>query len=70
MQHLKWKCILLVMLGSVIQALGICNIHAFSGVTEGGTLGLTLFLYQWTDISPAITGQIVGWIQRLKKEKL
>ena len=52
--------VLLVVLGSFIQAMGICNIHAFSDVTEGGTLGLTLLLYHWTNISPAITSLILN----------
>ena len=37
---LKGRNILLVLAGSLIQAVGICNIHAFSDVTEGGTLEL------------------------------
>lgn len=56
------------MLGSLIQAVGVCNIHAFSDVTEGGTLGLTLFFYHWTGVSPAITSiflnagcYVLGW---------
>lgn len=54
------KCVLLVMFGSLIQAIGICNIHAFSDVTEGGTLGLTLLIYHWTGISPSITSLILN----------
>lgn len=59
-QSMRLKCIFLVMLGSMIQAIGVCNIHAFSDVTEGGTLGLTLLLYHWTGISPAITSLILN----------
>jgi len=58
--RLNLKCILLVLLGSLIQAIGICNIHAFSDVTEGGTLGVTLLIYHWTNISPAITSLILN----------
>lgn len=54
------KCVWMVMVGSLIQAIGICNIHAFSDITEGGTLGLTLLLYHWTGISPAITSLILN----------
>ena len=54
------KNVLLVMIGSMIQAIGVCNIHAFSDVTEGGTLGLTLLIYHWTDISPSITSLILN----------
>ena len=48
------NCIVLI-LGSIIQAVGIYNIHAISGVTEGGVLGLTLLLHQWLHISPALS---------------
>jgi uncharacterized membrane-anchored protein YitT (DUF2179 family) len=41
-------------------AFGLYNVHAVSGVTEGGTLGLTLLLWQWFDISPALTGLIAN----------
>lgn len=65
---LKGKNILLVLAGSLIQAVGICNIHAFSEVTEGGTLGLTLLIHHWAGISPAITSllfngacYLLGW---------
>ena len=32
----------MLLLGAFIQAAGVSNIHAFSGVTEGGVLGMTL----------------------------
>ena len=57
---LKGRNILLVLAGSLIQAVGICNIHAFSDVTEGGTLGLTLLIYHWTGISPAVTSLLLN----------
>lgn len=44
-----------MMLGSVIQAAGISSIHALSGVTEGGILGLTLLLDHHFAISPALS---------------
>lgn len=59
---LRPKCILLVLLGSAIQAVGVCNIHAFSHVTEGGTLGLELLLYHWLGISPAISSIVLNGI--------
>ena len=46
---------LIIFLGSVIQAIGIYNVHAISNVTEGGVLGLTLLLKQWFFLSPAVT---------------
>ena len=44
-RQLEGKKIILVLAGSLIQAVGICNIHAYSEVTEGGGLGLTLLIY-------------------------
>lgn len=48
------------LLGSAILAFGLYNVHAFSGVTEGGVLGLTLFLHHWFSISPAVSGLILN----------
>ena len=55
------KCGLLL-LGSGILAFGLYNVHALSGVTEGGTLGLTLFFNHWFSISPAWSGLILNAI--------
>ena len=43
----------LSVIGSGILAFGLYNVHALSGVTEGGVLGLTLLLDHWLGISPA-----------------
>ena len=51
-----------IILGSIIQAIGICNIHAISNVTEGGVLGATLLLRHWLGISPAITSLLLNGI--------
>ena len=53
---------LIIILGSVIQAIGIYNVHAISNVTEGGVLGLTLLLKQWFFLSPALTSLILNAI--------
>ena len=62
------KNIALNLIGSAILAFGLFNVHSFSGVTEGGVLGLTLFLHHWLDISPAVSGLVlnalcylIGW---------
>lgn len=60
LRALRARNLLLVMLGSLIQAVGICNIHAFSEVTEGGTLGLTLLIHHWTGISPAVSSLVLN----------
>ncbi len=51
---------MLSLLGSAILAFGLYNIHAFSGVTEGGVLGLTLLLHHWFGISPSVSGLILN----------
>ena len=53
------RCIVAV-LGSVILAFGLYHVHSFSGVTEGGVLGLTLLFDHWLHLSPAITGFILN----------
>ena len=62
------KNIALNLVGSAILAFGLFNVHSFSNVTEGGVLGLTLFLHHWLDISPAVSGLVlnavcylIGW---------
>ena len=54
------KKVCIVLLGSAVQAFGLYNIHSVSGVTEGGILGLTLLLWQWFEISPAISSIIIN----------
>ena len=48
--------LLTALLGSAILAFGLCHVHAYSGVTEGGVLGLTLLLHHWLGISPSASG--------------
>ena len=59
---LKTSNCLIIILGSLIQAVGIYNIHALSNVTEGGVLGLTLLLRQWFQLSPAVTSLVLNAI--------
>ena len=47
------------LLGSMILAFGLYNVHSLSSVTEGGVLGLTLLLKHLTGISPAVTSVIL-----------
>ena len=63
------KCALALM-GSAILAFGLYNVHALSGVTEGGVLGMTLFLHHWVDLSPAVTGLVMNAICYLMGWKL
>ena len=45
---------------SAFQAFGMYHIHAVSRITEGGVLGLTLFLNHWLGISPALSGAVLN----------
>ena len=65
---IKLKNCIFLILGSSILAFGLFNVHSLSGVTEGGTLGLTLLFDHWFNISPAISSLIfnaicyfIGW---------
>lgn len=53
---------MLILIGSAIQAFGLYHVHACSGVTEGGVLGLTLLLQRWFEISPALSGAVLNTI--------
>lgn len=66
--RLEKRKVLLCVIGSAILSFGLYNIHALSGVTEGGILGMTLLLQHWLHLSPSITGfvmnalcYIIGW---------
>ena len=67
---IKPKKCALALLGSAILAFGLYNVHALSGVTEGGVLGMTLFLYHWVGLSPAVTGLVMNAICYLLGWKL
>ena len=57
---LNWKDSLISVLGSAFLAFGLYHVHALSGVTEGGVLGLTLLLDRWFSISPSVSGAILN----------
>ena len=64
----KAKPVLASLLGCVIQAFGLYNIHSISQVTEGGILGMGLLLKHWFGITPAISTAVltvlcyfIGW---------
>ncbi len=60
MENFSIKKTLLALLGSAILAFGLYQVHAISGVTEGGVLGLTLFFEHWLSLSPALSGLILN----------
>ena len=45
---------------SALQAFGMYNIHALSGVTEGGIFGLVLLLEHWLGVSPAVSSLLLN----------
>ena len=66
--NLKFTYCIVAFLSSAFQAFGMYNVHALSGVTEGGVLGLILLIDHWFAISPAVSGfllnaacYLLGW---------
>ena len=51
-----------ILIGCMIMAFTVVNIHIPSGVTEGGILGLTLFFYKVFDLNPSIISPILDFI--------
>ena len=62
--------VLLNLAGSAVLAFGLYNVHALSGVTEGGILGATLLLHHWFHISPAWSGLVMNAVCYLLGWKL
>ena len=60
LQQVKLSYCLIALLGSGILAFGLYHVHAMSGVTEGGILGLTLLLEHWFSISPSVSSFIMN----------
>ena len=65
---LKTTNCIVAFLSSALQAFGMYNIHALSGVTEGGVLGATLLFDHWFGLSPAVSSfvlniacYVLGW---------
>jgi len=64
----------MIVAGSSFLAFGICNVHEYAAVTEGGVLGMVLLLNHWLHISPAVSWVIlnavcyyIGWRQMGKQ---
>jgi uncharacterized membrane-anchored protein YitT (DUF2179 family) len=56
------KNVVLAVTGATVLAFGMCNVHAVSGITEGGTLGATLLLQHHFGISPAISAFVLNML--------
>jgi len=61
-KDIKLKSCIVLILGSSFLAFGLYHVHALSGVTEGGVLGLNLLLEYRFQISPAVTNFVVSTI--------
>ena len=57
---LKPSNCIIAFLASALQAFGMYNVHALSGVTEGGVLGAVLLIDHWLGISPALSSLILN----------
>lgn len=64
----KTKDTLLMMSGATLLAFALYNVHRVNHITEGGILGMVLFLDHWFHISGAISGfvmdmscYLLGW---------
>lgn len=49
----------MILLGNIILAFGLYHVHAQTGVTEGGILGVMLLLKYWFHISPAYSSFVL-----------
>ncbi len=56
---------LVAFLSTGLMAFGLYNIHAPSGITEGGIIGLTLLLDHWLSLSPAVSSFFLNGISYL-----
>ena len=48
-----------IILGNAILSFGLYHVHAQSGISEGGVLGLMLLIRHWLHISPAYSGVVL-----------
>lgn len=53
---------IIIIIGSLIVAFAICNIHSKSHIAEGGQLGFELLLFNLFKISPSISSVIIDCI--------
>lgn len=59
-QGIKRNYCIIAVLSSIFLAFGLYHVHNFSGVTEGGIIGLTLLLDHWFGISPSVTNFVAN----------
>lgn len=54
-----WKKLFLIAVGAAILSFGLYNVHEQCNITEGGVLGMLLFMNHWFGISPAVMTPIL-----------
>jgi len=59
---MRRKNIVLILIGSAILSFGLCHVHTYSDITEGGVLGATLLIEHYLKISPAVSSLILNAI--------
>lgn len=59
LKRMDLRSYLSILLGTCILAFGLSNIHAQSQITEGGVLGMILFLQHWWEMSPFIVSLVL-----------
>lgn len=69
-RDIRMKYCIITVLSSVFLAFGLYHVHNFSGVTEGGIIGLTLLLDHWFGVSPSITNFVANTVFYLLGWKL
>lgn len=52
----------LIMLGAAIFTFGVHNIHEVTGITEGGVIGLMLFLNKWFALPSSVVSPVLDII--------
>lgn len=55
------KTLVSILLGTAISSFGLYNIHQQTGITEGGILGMLLFIQHWFGLSPSIVTPILDF---------
>ena len=56
------KKVAIILLGAAIFTFGVHNIHEVTGITEGGVIGLMLFLNKWFGIPSSIASPVLDII--------
>ena len=53
------KKVILTVIGTAILSFGVYNIHQQTHITEGGVLGMILFVNHWTDLPSSIVSPVL-----------